>query len=312
MLDKTAIRTAVSSDFSSNWKSQVLTELANQGFTQAERDAVEPYLDNIVSVVDSTTDMGLDSYEVEATKEAEASLTNEISNKKAAEEFEASKAKLEAHEVFNARTSLSYKEPIFSEPKFTSPVNIQDANYSVMEDYPDSYGYIDEAKNWVKVNKKSGHVELVHNSGTSIKIDRFGNVTEHIVGKFKRIIEGDMSEEVKGSYDLLVKKSYYIHVAGDFEEKVDKTKTSTIGSSKTETVMGPVSEKYSSTHTMKVSGGSTLDGGPTLSLKGVSLSAEGATVSVEGATVQVDGAIVQVTSGGILMLSGAPLAFIGA
>lgn len=310
MLDKSAIRGGVSSEFGSDWKSQVISELTNRGFTPAEITAVEPFLDDITNEITSATDMGLDDFEVAATEEITSELTNAVSEKKAIEQRKKSEGAAKSYEVFNAKKTLKRAEPIFADTKFTSPVNIQDADYTLSEDYPNSYGMIDEKKNWIKVNKVTGHVEVVHNSGTLIKIDGDGNVTMHIVGSFKRIVEGDFSDEIRGNYDLSVKGSRYKHIGKDEETIIGGNLKRNTSSNETITVGGSVTETYGGSHTSTVAGAYTkTTANETHSTGAYTLNSSSCTVT--SASVMVGGANIMVQSSGLLLLQGAPLALVG-
>jgi len=107
-------------------------------------------------------------------------------------------------EVYKAKKSLNIPEPVFAGAKVTPPVDLDPADYSSIEDYPDTYGFIDEAKNFIKINKKMGKAEFVHQSNVQIKMDKNGNVTLYVPGSLKHIVDGDYSLLVKGNMDLIV------------------------------------------------------------------------------------------------------------
>jgi len=163
-----------------------------------------------------------------------------------------SKIQADSYIVQNANVSLSRKEQLISEHKFTNPVNLQDANYSVTEDYPNTYGFIDTVKNWFKINKKKGFAEFVHQSGSYFKIDKNGNASFYISGSLKQIVEKDYTIEVRNNMDTLVKKSNYTHVIKNDEKLVGGTLMKTIlgkvtnifKSTLDETVSGNVNENY--------------------------------------------------------------------
>ena len=251
-LDKLGIRTAIANDFAARFKSDVITELTSQGYSGAELTAVDPYIDALVGIITPASDLALDATEESTETTTNAAVNNAYGAKVEAEQNNKQNKIVRAHEVFNAKSGITFPEPVFSEPKFTEPVDIQDASYSIDEDYPDSYGEIDEAKNWIKVNKAKQHVELVHSSGTSIKIDKEGNVTQEVKGNFKNIIHGDYSLEVKGNEDHIIKKSSYLHVGGEREEVFDKSVTQTIVKDLTQTVTGEVTYKLAKSVTESV------------------------------------------------------------
>lgn len=94
------------------------------------------------------------------------------------------------------KSSITYSDP--SPPNdLISKVSVSvqdDFDSSMVQNYPNSYGWIDSIKNWFKINKVSKSAEFVHSSGTKMRIDEQGNVTIHIVGNLKFIVEKDILE----------------------------------------------------------------------------------------------------------------------
>ena len=82
-----------------------------------------------------------------------------------------------------------------SEVKVSSKVPATDqADYSYSPNKMQSIlkVIIDTAKNIFSVNKESGQVDMIHGkSGSYIRVDGMGNVTEYITGNYKRIIDGN-------------------------------------------------------------------------------------------------------------------------
>jgi len=99
----------------------------------------------------------------------------------------------------------------------TSPPKVTNPDYSLDEDYPDSYGYVDRVLNWFKVNKKQKTAEVVHPSGSFVKIDKVGNFVKKITGAFKQIVMKDFTTKVLGSYDLIIDGSQYIKVNSNIQ-----------------------------------------------------------------------------------------------
>ncbi len=310
-LDKLGIRESVEDEWEANFKSDLLAELTSRGFTSSEKTALDPYIDNLVGILTDTTDLGLDDYEEEVETRTNAEVNNAYGEKVEREQTETQKKIVRSHEVFNAKSGISFPEPVFSEPKFTSPVNIQDASYSIDEDYPNSYGAIDEAKNWYKINKSKQHVELVHSSGTSYKIDKDGNVTEEIKGNHKRIVHGDYSEEIKGNYDQIIKKSSYMHVGGEREEVFDKSVKRTIVKAFTDKVGGEVKLTYSKSYLIKISKDMTEKVSGDKLVESTNFELDTSKYTVNSTTFTVDGATVKLTSTGVMAVGGAPLQFSG-
>lgn len=104
--------------------------------------------------------------------------------------------------------------------KATAPV-FQQASDSFKDDYPSTYGKIDEAGNWFRVNKSSGLVEFVHSSGTSIKINKAGDVSVNIRGSLQWLVNGDSVTNVMGNMDLGVLGSLVQQVLSGMDIKVN-------------------------------------------------------------------------------------------
>jgi hypothetical protein len=221
-----------------------------------------------------------------ATNEAMASVTestikSSVLSKASAQNLADSQAVAQAHDVFNAEAALTYPEPIFSEPKYTSPINIQDVNYTLKEDYPHSYGDIDEVGNWWKVNKKKSLIEFVHNSGSFIQIDRDGNMTQHITGSKKEVILGDLSVEVMGNKDTLIHGNQYTHIDKKKTTLVDGNVDSVINGTETKTVVKDVSLTYKANLTWGIKGNDNWSiGGSTNRTTSGTLSINGATIDL--------------------------------
>jgi hypothetical protein len=81
---------------------------------------------------------------------------------------------------------------------------------SGMEDYPDSIVDIDSAGNWKKVNKKTGQVDFVHNSGSKISFYKNGDVVIHTAGNLKQIVENDYILEVGRNFEVTSGKETHI------------------------------------------------------------------------------------------------------
>lgn len=246
MLNQNIIKDLLKLDFNTRFRPIMTTKLMDRGWETKQLDRVDvPFTTlSLGAIRKNTDDLTIPSIMRKASKKVEykmdavtKSATNKVNSKvrtgltavASAKSLAKTKAKTKAHEVFNSKKTLKVPEPIFSEPTTTSPVNIQDADYTIKEDYPDTYGFIDSVKNWLKINKKKNHAEIVHNSGTHIKIDEKGNVTMHIVGSLKQIIEKDYSLEVKGNFDHIVGKDKYHHVGGKVDDLIDGDHTTDVG-----------------------------------------------------------------------------------
>lgn len=244
-------------DFTSRFEAIFKQSLRNNGFSSSEINKAQPYIDkakkgviksnpnsNTLSPEQKQVAQAID-YKVKQTNslnetKAKAKIRKNTAAQKSQAKKQATKSKVESHQVFNSEVPLTWPEPVFSEPKFTSPVDLEDANSSMKEDYPESQGMVDKLKNWFKFNHKKKKAELVLNSGTHIKADKEGNITMHVVGSMKHIIEGDYALEVKGSHDLIINGSRYVKVGEEGEVNI-------IGDSKVK-VGGTLKENASEIH----------------------------------------------------------------
>ena len=144
---------------------------------------------------------------------------------KASDVKKAQIVQLKSYTPQEAKSSPSLSESQFSgkAAKGGKQVNQPQANHSMEEDYPESYGAVDDSKLWYKINKKQKTFEFVHPSGTQFKIDKFGNVTLDISGSMKFIVAGDLSMEVRGNEDRIVRKNFNEVILGASTRKVSKT-----------------------------------------------------------------------------------------
>lgn len=115
----------------------------------------------------------------------------------------------------DSKVSLKFPEPQFKDTKFTNPKNLKDANSSFADNYPHTTGIANQNTDFFKIDRKTGDLQIVHHSGTCIKIDNDGNVTINTKGSLKQIVEGDYSLQVNGGMDLSVAKGLYIHSKQD-------------------------------------------------------------------------------------------------
>lgn len=256
MIDPSKILSSCNTLIVGNLKTKVIGNLTKDSVSSSQVSLITPFLDKIVKVFegdsssasaaaspsdgeDSSDRSGVDSDDL-ATRAVSTSsdrqskviiskITTVNVGKINKERQDSSEVEKDSHEVFNSEASVSTPEPIFSEAKFTKPVDIQDSNYSLKEDYPLSYGFIDPVMNWFKINKKRKHAEFVHASGTQIKIDKDGNVTIFTKGSIKQVVTKDYSLEVGGSMDMLIKGSLYTHTSKDYVEMIDGNHNTTIG-----------------------------------------------------------------------------------
>jgi len=135
----------------------------------------------------------------------------------------------EGHIVQDSKEVLELSEPISPDTMFTTPIDLQKASYSVVEDYPDSYGFVDTVKNWYKINKRKKYAEYVHASGSVLKMDKNGNTTIEIKGKLKLIQRGEVTHFIGDNLDISIDGSFYHHILGELKQLIDGDHTITVG-----------------------------------------------------------------------------------
>ncbi|BCG50068.1 hypothetical protein [Ralstonia phage RP13] len=180
-------------------KSQVLSNLASQlspsdlasvtalltdAFTPATNATIAPSLDTHQATLDSKVNQGAQAA-AEVQKDADTVASAPSSPI-----------------VQDGISSLKKAEMPVVSKRFTSVSPMPVASNALSEDYPNTRGQTDDAQNWFKINKTTGYTEFVHNSGCSLKIDKSGNVSIHIVGDLKWIVQNDMLLNVLKNADL--------------------------------------------------------------------------------------------------------------
>lgn len=206
--------------------------------------------------------------------------------------------KFQSYQVFNAKESLVISEHKPTEQKTSNPTDIQDANYTLEEDYPTSYGSIDEAKNWTKINKTTGLTERMYASRANEKIDGKGNRTFYLPGSEKTFVDKDKIHETLGNEEWIIGGNLRIHVKGNVEYIVDGNRNITTKGNKTETIQkdstlsitGNESNSVNGSRTNSTSGNNTISVGGSLtqSVSGsLSSSAGGGSSSVSGGTMSL-------------------------
>lgn len=134
-----------------------------------------------------------------------------------------------------AETSQKKAEPKADDTEFSSVVDNQDADNSLVEDYPNTYGFTTEVGDFIKINNKQKSVYLVHNSGTRLAIDQSGNVTLYAAGSMKIKADSSMAINVNGGLDIAATDGVFIHgaevkVKSDGDFKLESQKISAEGS----------------------------------------------------------------------------------
>lgn len=160
-------------------------------FSQEDMDELEEEIDAIEE--DAANDI---QNNAEAVNYIENNFTNTVNQSQA------------MNEVQDNPTSFKVPElPVLSKMHTSIPDNFPAGSNATSEDYPNTYGAIDEAKNWYKINKTSKYTEFVHNSGCSLKIDKSGNASIHITGNLKFIVDKDFLMNSIGNLDIHSKAS---------------------------------------------------------------------------------------------------------
>ena len=131
----------------------------------------------------------------------------------------------------NADTAKQIEEPEAQDSNFAEPVNMEPATNSLAEDYPNTIGTILENGDFIKINKLKGTIDVVHHSGTMIRIDDLGNINITSNGNIKQMISGDLTIEANGGIDIVSGKGVYIHapeleLVSDNKTKIEASEVS--------------------------------------------------------------------------------------
>lgn len=213
ILAKDGVNSTIDNAFSSgnscsNISDTIRSKLKSSGFTDEELSKI----DSIISSIPNTSRLvdSIDYQDVldKVTENESAKMNRTSIAYHTMEKNKQDQAVRDAYVVQDAKYTLKITEPKVVGVA-TNPKNLPDANYTVIEDYPNSYGFIDSVKNWFKVNKTKRTAELVMASGTNIKCDGEGNVTWHVKGSLKVVVDGDYTEVVLNNKDILVSGNYH-------------------------------------------------------------------------------------------------------
>ena len=162
----------------------------------------------------------LDALELKMAKFTDKELKKQDAAQKTQEQQQAAGSRVEQ----DAETSQKYVEPEAQDTKFSETVALPDADSSLAENYPSTFGMVTETSDFIKINKETGMIQIVHHSGTQVKIDNSGNVTLHVIGSLKQVVEGDMLLQVAGGLDITSGKGIYMH-APEMETVADQKLT---------------------------------------------------------------------------------------
>lgn len=149
----------------------------------------------------------LDSLTANLDRFTNLSLKKDLAFKNAFQQKQLASARIEQDSL----VSQKFPEPEASDTQYAAPTALKDADSSLADNYPNTSGIINEVGDFMKVNKATGDIQIVHHSGTCIKIDNTGNVTIHAIGSLKQVVDGDMVLQVTGGLDISSGKGIYMH-----------------------------------------------------------------------------------------------------
>lgn len=137
-------------------------ELLNRGWLEEQLDKVMNILESLKELLTTPENLleelkAIISRILDSISDSISRVMDALNNQMDAMQFA-------SYELFNAKKTLKITEPKLSELGDANPTDNQDANYTLDEDYPNSYGFIDDAKNWKKINKTSGLTENMYYS----------------------------------------------------------------------------------------------------------------------------------------------------
>lgn len=132
------------------------------------------------------------------------------------------------------KITKGYKHPKTSEHTYSEVWDSQNEqqdsfNSDLTEDYPYTHGWVDNAKNWFKVNMLKRCFEFVANSLLRLKSYANGDTVLYIPGHLKIIIEKDVQIEVRGNVDKTIFGNKNEHVLGERVTQIEGNETRTSG-----------------------------------------------------------------------------------
>lgn len=190
-----------------------------------------PFDNPTYNPVEAQVQILLGDFELSIQKDALADFTAQEQQKQSRQQQQVAGNRVEQ----DATTSQKYPEPQFNTKKFTSPIDLPDADSALATDYPNTIGVINDAGDFFKVNKKTGDLQVVHRSGTCIKIDANGNMTIHSTGSVKQVVAQDLSIQAGGGIDIVAKKGIYLDTGSENLEIKTQMKDIKIDAMKIET-----------------------------------------------------------------------------
>lgn len=133
------------------------------------------------------------------------------------------KSKASSISLSNGHSHQDLKSPIvFNDPptnhtKYTTPKPMKPVSSSFGDNYSKSTGHISPGNNWTRQDNQEKTIEKAHgNSGSFFKIDNEGNVTIHIAGNLRVLIDGDTTISILKNLDIGTDKS----ISLDSKEKM--------------------------------------------------------------------------------------------
>lgn len=122
------------------------------------------------------------------------------------------------------------------------------------EDYPNTYGFVDDQGDYFRVNKVAGYTEYVHNSGSYFLMDRAGNMTCLTMGDWDEEVRGNRHVRVKGNEHIVVEGSRFLDVTGNQTIHVDGSEYTSIEGARTTLIGSNDGLEVTGNQSLKVTG----------------------------------------------------------
>lgn len=115
-------------------------------------------------------------------------------------------------------------DPSIPNLKITEPKMQTDYTSDFRENYPNSAGFLDSLKNWFRLDKLKRTFEVVGYAFNSckFKIDKDGNITLHITGKLKVVVDSSTSFHCKQAVETIVEGDQRTYVMKERINLTDK------------------------------------------------------------------------------------------
>jgi len=224
MTDATTIANDFASNINSTFSSNLASCLSANGFSSGDIASISslysdilgsPEISSITAICsDHLTGLGNDLDNLAKGLQGSISASHAKDNKPGGQDN---------YIAQDASYGKIFPEKVTVHSKVTNVPDFPAANSELTSEYPHTYGKIDTAHNWYKVNRTTGYVEFVHNSGSSIKITKTGDVSIRITGSLKFIVDSDYLLNILGNHDHVTKGHEYKASLSDFEHVIDST-----------------------------------------------------------------------------------------